>query len=62
MIRYNLKARDETTPEASYVYFMKMIYMQFCIDISDKDFWLQERSMLAKDFILTPQYKRNLNL
>ena len=39
---YHMQARAETSPGNSYVYFMKIIYMQLHIDISEKDILLQE--------------------
>jgi hypothetical protein len=49
-----MKVKAETTPERSYVYFMRMMDMELYIDISVKYFWLQERSILAKFMIMTP--------
>jgi hypothetical protein len=50
-----MKARAQEPPETSYIYFMKLIWMQLYVGISEKDFLLQERSMLVI-FIMTPYY------
>jgi hypothetical protein len=45
-----MNVRAETIPETLYANFMKMIDMVLYIDTSEKDFWLQEQSIL----IMTP--------